>query len=139
MNNQLFVHVKSAKCISVEIDSRDHRKYRDLGKLYSLEDFECKGWKKVSEDPGYRGMPTPKIDYIADHIIRIEGRHAGDFKTIASSKWRIADAAELFNWGELKDDGSLTKEQIYQIDKFICTFKKRFPFVISKHKRCDNQ
>lgn len=62
------------------------------------------------------------IDYVADHIDRIERRHAGDESLILNSKWRIASNLNLFA-GELKKDGTLSPEQIAQIDSYIAKFK----------------
>lgn len=138
VKGQIFVNNKTWQCIKLEIViAPEGTYYRALSSLCTLEMLEEKGWKKVDRDPGYRGMLSPKISYIADHIDRIERRHAGNFGLIISSKWRIASAAELFPTGELKQDGSLTKEQLIQVNSFIDTFKQQFPGVISQYKRRD--
>ena len=62
------------------------------------------------------------IRYIADHIDRIEGRHGGDERLILDSKWRIASSADLFD-DELDPKGSLTHEQVKQVDSYIAKFK----------------
>jgi hypothetical protein len=63
------------------------------------------------------------INYVADHICRIEGVHAGYPDRILNSKWRIASNIDLFPYGELAADGTLTPEQITQIDAYIEKFK----------------
>lgn len=62
------------------------------------------------------------INYIADHIDRIERRHGGNRNLILSSKWRIASNAELFD--DLNPNGSLTQEQVQQVDAYIQRFKQ---------------
>jgi hypothetical protein len=66
---------------------------------------------------------SSNIDYVADHICRIEGLHAGHPDRILNSKWRIASNIELFPNAELAVDGTLTPEQITQIDAYISKFK----------------
>lgn len=63
------------------------------------------------------------INYVADHICRIEGIHAGHPDRILNSKWRIASNVELFSYGELAVDGTLTSDQIAKIDAYISKFK----------------
>jgi hypothetical protein len=63
------------------------------------------------------------INYVADHICRIEGIHAGHPDRILNSKWHIASNVDLFPYGELAADGTLTPEQITQIDAYISKFK----------------
>ena len=66
---------------------------------------------------------SSNIDYVADHICRIEGIHAGHPNRILNSKWRIASNIDLFPYGELADDGTLTPHQISEIDAYISKFK----------------
>jgi ABC-type phosphate/phosphonate transport system substrate-binding protein len=63
------------------------------------------------------------INYVADHICRIEGIHAGHPDRILNSKWRIASNVDLFPYGTLAADGKLTPDQITQIDAYITKFK----------------
>ncbi len=63
------------------------------------------------------------INYVADHICRIEGIHAGHPDRILNSKWRIASNIDLFPYGELAADGTLTSDQITKIDAYIEKFK----------------
>lgn len=62
------------------------------------------------------------INYVADHIDRIERRHAGKDNLILNSKWRIASAIDLFAYGTLASDGTLTPQQIAQVDAYIASF-----------------
>lgn len=62
------------------------------------------------------------INYIADHIDRIERRHGGKQSLILSSKWRIASHAELFD--DLNPNGTLTPQQVEQVDTYIQHFKQ---------------
>jgi hypothetical protein len=66
---------------------------------------------------------SSSIDYVADHICRIEGIHVGHPDRILNSKWRIASNIDLFPYGELAVDGTLTPDQIAQIDAYISNFK----------------
>lgn len=63
------------------------------------------------------------INYVADHICRIEGIHANHPDRILNSKWRIASNIELFPPGTLAADGTLTPDQITKIDGYITKFK----------------
>lgn len=63
------------------------------------------------------------VDYVADHICRIEGIHAGHPDRIVNSKWRIASNVDLFAYGELATDGTLTPGQIAEVDAYIAKFK----------------
>ena len=62
------------------------------------------------------------IDYIADHIDRIDRRHGGKENLILDSKWRIASSLEMFG-SELKKNGILTLSQLHQVDVYIAKFK----------------
>jgi predicted SnoaL-like aldol condensation-catalyzing enzyme len=64
----------------------------------------------------------PNIQYIADHIDRIERRHGGNESLILNSKWRIASNAELFD--DLNPHGSLTPQQVAAVDSYIQRFKQ---------------
>jgi hypothetical protein len=64
----------------------------------------------------------PDINYVADHINRIEQRHGGQQSLILDSKWRIASNLDLFR-DELNSDGTLTSEQIAVVDSTIADFK----------------
>lgn len=64
----------------------------------------------------------PNIQYIADHIDRIERRHGGNESAILDSKWRIASNAELFE--DLNPNGSLTPQQVAAVDNYIQRFKQ---------------
>lgn len=66
---------------------------------------------------------SSNIDYVADHICRIEGIHAGYPDRVLDSKWRIASNIDLFPYAELAVDGSLTPEQIAEVDAYISKFK----------------
>lgn len=66
---------------------------------------------------------SSNIDYVADHICRIEGIHAGHPDRILNSKWRIASNIDLFPYGELAADGTLTPDQLTKIDAYIEKFK----------------
>jgi hypothetical protein len=61
------------------------------------------------------------INYVADHIDRIERRHAGNPEAILNSKWRIASAVDLLY--NLNPDGTLTPDQVGHVDKYIAWFK----------------
>jgi hypothetical protein len=63
------------------------------------------------------------IDYVADHIDRIERRHGGNQNLIVNSKWRIASSVDLFPEGTFAADGTLTPDQITQLDAYIAKFK----------------
>lgn len=63
------------------------------------------------------------INYVADHICRIEGIHACHPDQILNSKWRIASNVDLFPPGALAADGTLTPDQIIQTDAYIAKFK----------------
>ncbi len=63
------------------------------------------------------------VNYVADHIVRIEGIHSGYPQRILNSKWRIASNVDLFPYGELAVDGSLTPDQIAEVDAYIESFK----------------
>lgn len=76
----------------------------------------------------------PNTEYIADHICRIEGIHTNHPDRILSSKWRIASNADLFT-GILAADGTLTPEQVGQVNAFIDEFKQQNPGVIAKYAR----
>ena len=76
----------------------------------------------------------PNIEYIADHICRIEGIHAAHPDRILGSKWRIASNAELFPL-TLASDGTLTVEQVGRIDDFIREFKQQNPDAIAQYAR----
>lgn len=78
---------------------------------------------------------SSKINYVADHIDRIERRHGGKESLILDSKWRIASNADLFPCGTLAADGSLTREQITQIDRFIAEFKQQYPDAIAQYQQ----
>jgi hypothetical protein len=64
----------------------------------------------------------PNIQYIADHVDRIERRHGGNESLILNSKWRIASNLNLFG-DELNPDGTLTPEQLAVVDASIADFK----------------
>ena len=49
-------------------------------------------------------------------------RHGGNDRLILDSKWRIASSADLFD-DELDPKGSLTHEQVKQVDSYIAKFK----------------
>ena len=63
------------------------------------------------------------INYVADHIDRIERRHAEQESLILNSKWRIASAVDLFAYGTLASNGTLTPEQLAKVDAYIARFK----------------
>jgi RNA processing factor Prp31 len=63
------------------------------------------------------------VNYVADHIDRIERRHRGKPSCILDSKWRIASAIDLFAEGTLASDGTLTPEQQAKVDAYIERFK----------------
>ena len=61
------------------------------------------------------------VKYVADHINRILGVHAGHPDRIRDSKWRIASHLGLFK--DLDPTGRLTTEQVKVIDIYIAKFK----------------
>ena len=61
------------------------------------------------------------INYVADHIDRIERQHAGNPEAINNSKWRIASNTDLLY--DLNPDGTLTPEQVGHVDRYIDWFK----------------
>lgn len=61
--------------------------------------------------------------YIADHVDRIERRHGGNQNLILDSKWRIASALEMFG-DRLHPNGTLTPQQLAQVDAYIAKFKE---------------
>ena len=65
---------------------------------------------------------TPKISYVADHVTRLEERHQTQ-NSILDSKWRIASCVDLFPYGELAENGTLTPQQLAAIDQYIAKFK----------------
>ena len=67
-------------------------------------------------------MMTPKISYVADHVTRLEERHQTQ-NSILDSKWRIASCVDLFPYGELAENGTLTPQQLAAIDQYIAKFK----------------
>jgi hypothetical protein len=77
----------------------------------------------------------PDINYVADHIDRIERRHGGNESLILNSKWRIASNLNLF-WDELNPDGTLTPEQIAVVDSSIADFKATSTGQQAIAKRC---
>jgi hypothetical protein len=62
------------------------------------------------------------IDYVADHIDRIDRRHRGKENLILDSKWRIASALEMFG-SDLNPNGTLNPEQLAKVDAYIARFK----------------
>ncbi|MBD2018536.1 hypothetical protein H6F96_31855 [Microcoleus sp. FACHB-53] len=66
---------------------------------------------------------SSNIDYVADYICRISGIHAGHPDRILNSKWRIASNIDLFPKGTLAPNGTLTSDQIAQVDAYIAKFK----------------
>ena len=61
------------------------------------------------------------INYVADHIDRIDRRHGGKENLILDSKWRIASSLEMFQ--DLNPNGTLTPEQLAKVDAYIARFK----------------
>jgi len=61
------------------------------------------------------------VRYVADHITRISGVHAGYPDRILDSKWRIASCLGLFQ--DLDPAGRLTTEQVKAVDIYITKFK----------------
>jgi hypothetical protein len=61
------------------------------------------------------------INYVADHIDRIDRRHGGKENLILDSKWRIASSLEMFQ--DLNPNGILTPEQLAKVDAYIARFK----------------
>lgn len=66
-------------------------------------------------------MISSTINYVADHIDRIERRHAGKESLILNSKWRIASCIDLIP--NLSPDGTLSPEQLAKVDAYIARFK----------------
>lgn len=64
---------------------------------------------------------TSTINYVADHIDRIERRHGGKESLILNSKWRIASSVSLIP--NLNSDGTLKPEQLAKVDAYIARFK----------------
>jgi hypothetical protein len=62
------------------------------------------------------------INYVADHIDRIDRRHGGEQNLILNSKWRIASSLEMFG-SDLNPNGTLTPEQLAKVDAYIARFK----------------
>jgi hypothetical protein len=62
------------------------------------------------------------IDYVADHIDRIDRRHGGKQNLILDSKWRIASNLEMFG-SALNSHGTLTPDQLAKVDAYITRFK----------------
>jgi hypothetical protein len=62
------------------------------------------------------------IQYVADHIDRIDRRHGGKQDLILDSKWRIASNLEMFG-SDLNPNGSLTPNQLAHVDAYIARFK----------------
>jgi hypothetical protein len=63
---------------------------------------------------------TPSTLYVADHINRISGVHAGHPDRILDSKWRIASCLGLFK--NLDPTGKLTTKQVKVVDIYITKF-----------------
>ena len=63
---------------------------------------------------------APYTQYVADHITRISGIHAGHPDRILDSKWRIASCLGLFK--NLDPTGKLTTEQTEVVDIYIAKF-----------------
>lgn len=61
------------------------------------------------------------VNYVADHIDRIDRRHGGKENLILNSKWRIASCIDLIP--NLSPDGTLTPEQLAKVDAYIERFK----------------
>lgn len=61
------------------------------------------------------------VNYVADHIDRIDRRHGGKENLILDSKWRIASSLEMFQ--DLNPNGTLTPEQLTRVDAYIARFK----------------
>jgi len=61
------------------------------------------------------------VNYVADHVDRIERRYAGQESLITDSKWRIASNTDLLY--DLNPDGTLTPDQVGHVDKYIAWFK----------------
>ena len=64
---------------------------------------------------------APYTQYVADHINRISGIHAGYPERILDSKWRIASCLGLFK--DLDPSGKLTVKQVEVVDTYITKFK----------------
>jgi hypothetical protein len=62
------------------------------------------------------------VNYVADHIDRIERQHQTK-GSILDSKWRIASCVDLFSHTELAENGSLTPQQLAAVDQYIAKFK----------------
>jgi len=63
---------------------------------------------------------TPYTQYVADHVNRILGVHAGHPDRIRDSKWRIASCLGLFK--DLDPTGKLTTKQTEVVDIYITKF-----------------
>jgi hypothetical protein len=61
------------------------------------------------------------INYVADHIDRIDRRHGGKENLILDSKWRIASNLDMFN--DLNPNGTLNPDQFAKVDAYIARFK----------------
>lgn len=61
------------------------------------------------------------INYVADHIDRIDRRHGGKENLILNSKWRIASSLGMFQ--DLNPNGTLTTDQLAKVDAYIARFK----------------
>jgi hypothetical protein len=61
------------------------------------------------------------INYVADHIDRIDRRHGRKENLILDSKWRIASSLEMFQ--DLNPNGTLTPDQLTKVDAYIARFK----------------
>ncbi len=64
---------------------------------------------------------SSSINYVADHIDRIDRRHGGKENLILDSKWRIASSLEMFQ--DLNPNGTLTPDQLAKVDVYIARFK----------------
>jgi hypothetical protein len=62
------------------------------------------------------------INYVADHIDRIDRRHGGKESLVLDSKWRIASSLEMFG-SDLNPNGTLTPDQLTKVDTYIARFK----------------
>lgn len=66
--------------------------------------------------------PSSNLNYVADHIDRIDRRYTGNQNHILDSKWRIANSLGMF--GEhLPPNGTLTPKQVTHVDAYIAKFK----------------
>ena len=73
-----------------------------------------------TNDLGDFSIMTPYTQYVADHINRISGVHAGHPDRILDSKWRIASCLGLFK--NLDPTGKLTTKQVKVVDIYITKF-----------------